>query len=350
MPKDVVPMNQEHTITCQNLSKRFRTYDKQPGLLGSLKSFYSRSYRTVSAVEDFSFSASRSEVIGLLGPNGAGKTTLMKMLTGIIVPSEGEASILGYTPWERKRAFRQRISLVMGQKSQLWWDIPAQDSFELLGRYYELEPKALLNRVGELANLLGVSHLLNVHVRKLSLGERMKMELMASLLHDPEVIFLDEPTIGLDLIAQRTIRDFLLTYQAEHETTIILTSHYMGDVAALADRIVLILEGQKRFDGTIHDFENLFGQEKYVQVEFEEPTGPGDSTFSWEEYDPVWDKENHRVDLRIPASAFQEVTKEILEHHHITNLSTERLPIERVMASIIDNPALLPSPSGIRKE
>lgn len=337
-------MDGTQTIHCKSLTKRFRTYEKQAGFLGSVRSFFSRSYRTVSAVEEFSFSAYRNEIVGLLGPNGAGKTTLMKMLTGIIVPSEGSAEVLGFSPWQRRRAFRQRISLVMGQKSQLWWDIPAFDSFQLLGRYYELEQNTFKQRVGELAELLAVTHLLHVHVRKLSLGERMKMELMASLLHNPEVIFLDEPTIGLDLVAQRNIREFLKTYHEQHQTTIILTSHYMGDVQALAGRIVLILGGKKRFDGTLPQFENLFGQEKYVEIEFSQPIA--DDEGFWNSLDAEWDDAHLRVNVRIAASDFIAKTQEILHRFPVINYSTEKLPIERVMTSILDNPNLLPCEEG----
>jgi len=310
-------------------------------MLGSLRSFFHRTYRTVTAVDNFSFEAGSSQIIGLLGPNGAGKTTIMKMLTGIIVPSSGTVEVLGHVPSARSRELRKKISLVMGQKSQLWWDIPAYDSLQLLGHYYEVAPPVFRRRVHELSEMLSVENLLHIHVRKLSLGERMKLELMASLLHEPEVLFLDEPTIGLDLVAQRKIRKFLLEYQKLRGTTIILTSHYMGDVHALADRIVLLLDGQSRFDGTLTEFENLFGHEKYVQVEFSRAVDQNDSL--WQSLHPEWEPDGLRVELRISADSFRETLNAITARFPISNLSSEKLPIERVMTSILENPHLLPT-------
>jgi ABC-2 type transport system ATP-binding protein len=336
-------MTETPTIECHTLSKTFSTYEKGAGLAGSLRSFFHRTYRSVAAVEDFSFRAEPAQIIGLLGPNGAGKTTIMKMLTGIIVPTSGTVRVLGHTPCERALSLRKKISLVMGQKSQLWWDIPAFDSLQLLGHYYEVEPTIFRTRVNELAEMLLVEHLLHIHVRKLSLGERMKLELMASLLHEPEVLFLDEPTIGLDLVAQRNIRKFLLEYQRARGTTIILTSHYMGDVHALADRIVLLLDGRNRFDGSLQEFETLFGHEKYVQIEFEQPVEQ--SALIWKDLHPVWESDGLRVELRIGAEQFRELIHGITAHFPVSNISSEKLPIERVMTSILENPHLLSSSS-----
>src|SRR5690606_35893830 len=202
------------------------------------------------------------------GPNGAGKTTLMKMFTGIVVPSHGELQVLGYRPFDREKDFRKRIALVMGQKSQLWWDIPAMDSLLLIKAYYEIPNDAFNERVEEMASLLGVKELLHVHVRKLSLGERMKLELMASLMHRPDILFLDEPTIGLDLVAQDAIRSFIKSYHERYKPTVILTSHYMQDVQALCSRLVLIMDGKKTFDGAIKDFEKILGSDKTVTFTF----------------------------------------------------------------------------------
>ena len=334
-------MTSTPTIECQTLSKTFSTYEKGAGLVGSLRSFFHRTYRSVAAVEDFTFQAEPSQIIGLLGPNGAGKTTIMKMLTGIIVPTSGTVRVLGHIPCERPLSLRKKISLVMGQKSQLWWDIPAFDSLQLLGHYYEVEPTIFRKRVNELAEMLSVENLLHIHVRKLSLGERMKLELMASLLHEPEVLFLDEPTIGLDLVAQRNIRKFLLEYQRARGTTIILTSHYMGDVHALADRIVLLLDGRNRFDGSLQEFETLFGHEKYVQIEFEQPIEQHHPL--WSDLHPIWESDGLRVELRIGAEHFREVIQAVAAHFPVTNISSEKLPIERVMTSILENPHLLSS-------
>ncbi|MEZ0369338.1 MAG: ATP-binding cassette domain-containing protein, partial [Candidatus Sericytochromatia bacterium] len=234
----------------------------------------------------------------------------------------------------------RRIALVMGQKSQLWWDIPAMDSFLLLQKYYEIEDAAFRKRLGELTELLSVAELLRVHVRKLSLGERMKMELMACLLHQPEILFLDEPTIGLDLVAQNKIRAFILAYQREHGTTVILTSHYMADVDALCQRIVLVLGGRKRFDGGIREFEAVLGKQKYVSVDFSAPVDPGLAI--WQPLDPQWNEESTRVELRIPEAQLRELGIAILQDFPVSDFSTEKLPIERVMNQLLSDPQLLP--------
>lgn len=326
-------------IDCQLLSKRFKQYQKQPGLSGSIQAFFKRRYQWTHAVESFDLQVAKGEMIGLLGPNGAGKTTLMKMFTGIIAPSSGKLEIMGYEPFARSMEFRKKIALVMGQKSQLWWDIPAMDSFLLLQKYYEI-PKVKFNeRLDELVELLDVGRLLHVHVRKLSLGERMKMELMASLLHEPEVIFLDEPTIGLDLIAQHKIREFVASYQRRHNTTVILTSHYMADVAALCSRIVLILDGGKHFDGPISEFETILGREKFMTISFAEAVDSSDS--AWQGLDARWNLNRTKVDIRIAEEALRPITINILERFPVIDLSTEKLPVERVMNTLLKNPELL---------
>ncbi|MEE3080231.1 MAG: ATP-binding cassette domain-containing protein, partial [Bdellovibrionota bacterium] len=242
-------------IKADKLSKRFTTYKKEPGISGAIKSFYKRDPIHKFAVQDFDLDINSGEIIGLLGPNGAGKTTLMKMFTGIIVPSSGLIEVAGHIPSKREKSFRKKIALVMGQKSQLWWDIPALDSFLLLQKYYEVSDDKFHKKINEMGEMLGVTELFHTHVRKLSLGERMKLELMASLLHEPEVLFLDEPTIGLDLVAQENIRNFIKEYHQENKLTVILTSHYMQDVQALCKDLVLIAGGKKAFDGPIKEFE-----------------------------------------------------------------------------------------------
>lgn len=326
-------------IECQGLGKDFRHYRKEPGVLGSLKSFFVRKYDRKAAVADFNLTIERGEMVGLLGPNGAGKTTLMKMFTGIIVPSHGSLKVFGHVPFQREQAFRKKIALVMGQKSQLWWDIPAMDSFELLQKYYEIPYRDFKKRLDMLSALLDVERLLKVHVRKLSLGERMKMELMACLLHQPQVLFLDEPTIGLDLVAQRNIRDFIAAYQREQGTTVILTSHYMADVDALCARIVLVLGGQKRYDGSIQGFAGILGREKIVTVVFGESVLADPPGF--ERFDPQWNETRTRVDLRVPEPELRSVAIDILQSLPLLEFSMEKLPIERVMSTLLANPQLL---------
>jgi ABC-2 type transport system ATP-binding protein len=327
-------------IHCQQLTKQFRSYTKAPGFLGSVQGLFARNWTTKSAVEAFDLEIQRGEIIGLLGPNGAGKTTLMKMFTGIIVPSSGTLHILGHVPHQRELAFRRKIALVMGQKSQLWWDIPAMDSFLLLQKYYEIEETAFRARLGELTALLGVEKLLQVHVRKLSLGERMKMELMACLLHQPEIVFLDEPTIGLDLVAQKNIREFILAWQREYGTTVILTSHYMADIDALCQRIVLVLGGHKRFDGSLRAFESVLGRQKYVSVAFEQAVNP--ELPLWQNFDPRWNEACTQVDLRIPEDQLRPTSVTILQDFPVVEYTMEKLPIERVMNELLANPHLMP--------
>lgn len=325
-------------ISARGLGKDFVSYRKQPGLWGSLRSFWDPQPIVKPAVRDFDLEIARGEIVGLLGPNGAGKTTLMKMLSGIVVPTRGELEVLGFSPQERAEAFRSRIALVMGQKSQLWWDIPAQDSFELLRAYYEVPEAEFRERLGELAALLEVEDLLHVHIRRLSLGERMKMELIACLLHQPEVLYLDEPTIGLDLVAQHSIRDFLDHWRREHETTILLTSHYMADVAALCERIVLILGGEKRFDGPLADFERLLGHDRVVRFRFLSP--PGDHAL-FAPFAPRFDEDGCRVELRIPEEEIRTVAAAILGELPVVDFASEEMPIERVMKELMTNPDLI---------
>lgn len=327
-------------IECRGLAKSFRIFKKEPGIVGSFKSLLHREFQENFAVHDFNLSVEKGEIVGLLGPNGAGKTTLMKLLSGIIVPTGGEAQVMGCVPHERSKDFRKRIALVMGQKSQLWWDIPAMDSLLLLQKYYEISDTKFKQRVTHLSELLNVKNLLEIHIRKLSLGERMKMELMASLLHEPEVMFLDEPTIGLDVVAQENIRHFLMRYQQEKQTTIILTSHYMADVEALCERIVLMLGGTKRFDDSLVNFQNLLGKNKFVTFTFSHQLHMSDPFF--EQYEPVWQGNGLQVDLRVPDHELREVASRVLRDYPVTDFYTEQIPIERVMKSVLEEPELVP--------
>jgi ABC-2 type transport system ATP-binding protein len=326
-------------IKSKELTKTFLSYKKAPGFIGSFKSIFKREYQTKIAVNAFDLNINKGEIIGLLGPNGAGKTTLMKMFTGIIVPSKGELNILGYTPSKRNKEFRKKIALVMGQKSQLWWDIPAMDSFGLLQKYYEIPDADFKQRIEEMSELLQVKELLHIHVRKLSLGERMKLELMACLLHSPEIIFLDEPTIGLDLVAQENIRNFIRDYHKKHNITIILTSHYMADVQELCSRLVLIFQGKKGYDGPIEEFEKILGSEKNVTFHFEQEQDI-ENPF-WSIYSPVWNEEKTQVEIKVPEKDLRKVSAQILSEFHVTDFNTEKLPIEKVMKTLMNNPEIL---------
>ena len=325
-------------IFSEGLNKNFKIYKKPPGFVPSLKSLFFRKYQEKQAVNSFDLHIPKGKIVGLLGPNGAGKTTLMKMFTGIIIPSSGSLKVLGYTPSKRERAFRKKIALVMGHKSQLWWDLPAMDSFNLLKRYYEISEKDFKQRVNELSELLNVKHILNVHVRRLSLGERMKVELMSSLLHSPEVIFLDEPTIGLDLIAQNNIRNFLKQYHKKTGTTILITSHYMADIDALCSELILIINGVKRFDGSINQFENLLGSEKIVNFTFSKPIELENGV--WHQFKANWNHDKTQVELSIPEKQMREVSQKILSEYPVCDFNTDKMPIERVMKALLENPEL----------
>lgn len=325
-------------IETTGLTKKFNSYKKAPGLRGSLGAFIKRGKVVKTAVDSVDLHIEKGEIVGLLGPNGAGKTTLMKMFTGIIVPSSGEISVLGFNPWERDKEFRKKIALVMGQKSQLWWDLPAMDSFQLLQKYYEVSDKDFTSRIGLMGEILSVQDLLHIQVRKLSLGERMKMELMASLIHSPDIIFLDEPTIGLDLVAQENIRNFIKAYHQENDVTILLTSHYMADVQELCKRLVLIFEGKKAYDGRLDAFEKILGHEKRVQFRFKEEISNQEF---FNDFAPVWNDKKTQVDLRIPEKDLCSLSAKILTQFPIKDFHTEKLPIEFVMKTLMNNPEIL---------
>lgn len=253
------------TIAVKYLTKFYKAYQKEPGFVGSVKSLLSRKYETIKAIEDVSFQIDEGELIGFIGPNGAGKTTTLKTLSGLLYPTKGEVSVLGYNPFERKKEFLKQISLVMGQKNQLWWDLPPLDSFLLNKEIYEIPDKKFNTILNELADLMDIGAILKVQVRKLSLGQRMKCELVAALLHSPKVLFLDEPTIGLDVVMQLKLREFIKEYNEKYNATVLLTSHYMGDVQALCKRIIIINHGKILFDGLLTDLIKEYAPFKIIR-------------------------------------------------------------------------------------
>ncbi len=263
-------------VEIKGLAKSYRIYQKSEGLWASIRGLARRRYRTVEAVRGIDLLIEQGEFAAFLGPNGAGKTTTLKLLSGVISPTGGEARVLGHVPWKRENAYRRRFALVMGQKNQLWWDLPAAESFRLHQQIYRIEPSRFEQSRDELTALLDVRHLLLQPVRELSLGERMKMELIAALLHSPDVLFLDEPTIGLDVIAQYNIQSFLRHYQEIRKITILLTSHYMKDVLALCRRVVIIAAGRIIYDGSLSGIVNRYGGEKLVSLQFADGRIPAD--------------------------------------------------------------------------
>lgn len=255
-------------ISVHHLKKYYQVHQKDPGLGGSLKSLFHRKYFDVKAVEDVSFKIDSGELVGFIGPNGAGKTTTLKMLSGLLYPTSGDVSVLGYTPWNRQPAFQKQFSLVMGQKNQLWWDLPAIESFILNKEIYEVPDDKYKQTLNELVELLDVKDFLKVQVRKLSLGQRMKMELIAALIHSPQILFLDEPTIGLDVVMQKKMRDFVKNYNQKYGSTILLTSHYMDDVKELCRRVIVIDHGGIIFDGALDEIIKKYADHKLLTVVF----------------------------------------------------------------------------------
>src|SRR5262245_54928485 len=262
-------------IEVQGLTKSFRTYKKKQGLTGALKGLFHREHQLTLAVKDVSFAIEEGELVGFLGPNGAGKTTTLKMLAGLLYPTSGAARVLGYVPWERKDGYRRQFALLLGQKNQLWWDLPARESLELNAKIYGIAQAGFERTVREMTELLAVKDKLNVMVRELSLGERMKMELIAALLHQPKILFLDEPTIGLDVVSQKTVREFLRHHNRTRKTTIVLTSHYMADIQELCQRVIIIDHGKIFFDGRLAEVLDRFADFKLVTFQCAGANCPG---------------------------------------------------------------------------
>src|SRR6201995_1890383 len=256
-------------IEAQDLTKVYRTYRKEGGLWGAVKGLVKREYQETRAADDISFQIEEGEFVGFLGPNGAGKTTVLKMLSGLLNPTSGEAQVLGFVPWERRNEMKRQFSLLMGQKNALWWDLPAQESLELNRAIYGIDRDRFNKVVGSLTELLDVKDKMNVMVRELSLGERMKMELISALIHEPRVLFLDEPTIGLDVVSQKRVREFLRVYNSEHRIVTMLTSHYMQDIEELCERVIVIDHGKIFFDGPLSDIVDRFSGHKILRLTFE---------------------------------------------------------------------------------
>ena len=317
-------------IEIAGLSKSYRVYQKSEGLRASIGGLFHRRHRLVEAVRGIDLTIQRGEFMAFLGPNGAGKTTTLKLLSGVLTPTSGSALVLGHVPWKRENAYRRRFALVMGQKNQLWWDLPAAESFRLHQQIYRIGPTQFDKTLDELTSLLAVRNLLSQPVRELSLGERMKMELIAALLHSPEVLFLDEPTIGLDVIAQYAIQSFLRHYQEVRKVTILLTSHYMKDVVALCHRVVIIAAGKIIYDGSLGGIIDRFGGHKVITLQFAEGHIPGDL----ERYGNVVSREPPRVKLRAARSVVPEVLAAILARYTVEDVSVEDPPLEEAIAEM----------------
>jgi ABC-2 type transport system ATP-binding protein len=315
-------------ITVEHLKKEFTYYKKMTGIKGSLHNVFHRESLTKEAVRDISFSVEKGEMIGFLGPNGAGKTTTLKMLSGILYPTGGRIEVDGFVPWERKNEFKRRISIVMGQKNQLWWDLPASDSFYLNKCIFGVDDWAYRDIVTELSELLDVKELLNVQVRRLSLGERMKMEILAALIHRPDILFLDEPTIGLDILSQKKIRDFLKIYNEQWKTTVIITSHYMADIEALCDMAVIINQGVLVYDGKLGEVNQLLGKRKLLSVKTSAAVEAGD----WAAFGSVREVSDAGAVLEVPQEKVREVLAVILSGMPVEDFTVTEIPIEESIA------------------
>ncbi len=319
-------------IEVQCLTKSFRTYKKKPGLAGAFKGLFHREYEMTMAVKEVGFTIQEGELVGFLGPNGAGKTTTLKMLAGLLYPTSGTARVLGYVPWERNDGYRRQFALLLGQKNQLWWDLPARESLELNARIYGLPRDAFERTVAEMTELLAVKDKLNVMVRELSLGERMKMELIASLLHQPKVLFLDEPTIGLDVVSQKTVREFLRQHNATRKTTILLTSHYMADIQELCQRVIIIDHGTIFFDGRLDEVIDRFADFKLITIRCAGARQYPTETLK--KYGEVVENAEATIQLKVKRDRVIPVCKALLDELPVTDIDIQEVPIEDIIRQI----------------
>lgn len=311
-------------IYVSNLTKSFDYYTKEAGILNSFKNLLHREKLTKYAVNGISFNIDEGEIVGFLGPNGAGKTTTLKVLSGILYPTGGEVNVMGYVPWERKTEFKKKFSIIMGQKNQLWWDLPANESLYLNKCIYEIDDKEYRNTIAYLSELLDVKHVLDIQVRRLSLGERMKLEIIAALLHKPKVIFLDEPTIGLDIISQKRIREFLIHYNQETKTTIMLTSHYMKDIEDLCKRTIVINKGNKIYDGSIEGINSNFISKKILKIQTSEYIGKE----IYEKMGQIKGYDGFNVTIEVDKKDVKSLSKDILDMLPVMDFNLEDIPLE----------------------
>ncbi|MBW4514770.1 MAG: ATP-binding cassette domain-containing protein [Timaviella obliquedivisa GSE-PSE-MK23-08B] len=323
-------------INVENLSKVYPVAVKEPGLKGTLTHFFKRTYTAIAAVKSVSFAIESGEVVGFLGANGAGKTTTLKMLTGLIHPSEGRLDVAGYNPFQRETGFLRKITLVMGQKQQLIWDLPALDSLRINAAVYGISDQTFRQRVSELSEMLTLSDKLTQPVRKLSLGERMKAELLAALLHQPQVLFLDEPTLGLDVNAQVSVREFLKDYNQRYGATVLLTSHYMADITALCQRVLVIYEGQMIYDGSLDGLLEKFAPCRAITVELGE-VKPLTELRAYGELSEVSGRVAHFI---VPQEKLTHTLSRILAELDVVDLTVAEPPIEEIIGQIFRSGAV----------
>ncbi len=318
-------------IEVENLTRVFRTYKKKPGFWGGVKGLFVRDFEETRAADNISFSIKEGEFVGFLGPNGAGKTTTLKMLSGLIYPTSGKARVAGFDPTKRENAYRRLFALVLGQKNQLWWDLPAIESFHLLRAIYGLPHDQWKQTLDELVALLDVGAKLNVMVRELSLGERMKMELIAALLHRPRVLFLDEPTIGLDVISQKSVREFLRNYNRKHKVTILLTSHYMADISSLCERVIVIDHGKKIYDGNLDRIAGAGAGQRIIKFKPRDASFPAGWTPLHGEAKLCDDGE---ILAHVPSEHIVAVCQQILSAGPVDDITIQDVPLEDIISDL----------------
>jgi ABC-2 type transport system ATP-binding protein len=321
-------------IEVKNLKKYYQVYKKEPGVTGSIKSIFNRQYLDVKAINDVSFKINEGELVGFIGPNGAGKTTTLKTLSGLLYPSDGSINVLGINPSDRNPILQKQFSLIMGQKNQLWWDLPIWESLLLNKAIYEIPDDVFDRSVNELTDLLDLKDHLHIQARKLSLGQRMKSELLAALLHTPKILFLDEPTIGLDVVAQKKMRDFIKEYNQKHNATILLTSHYMEDVKELCKRIIVIDKGKIIYDGSLEKIVSKYAKYKIIKIDFDNKP----DIKKLEVVGEVKTLDDFHAKIYVPREESIKRAIHLLEHFEITDFVVEELPIEEIIRQMFENP------------
>lgn len=317
-------------VKVKNLKKFYQVHKKEPGLVGSVKSLFRRKYEDVKAVNNISFSINEGELIGFIGPNGAGKTTTLKCLSGLLYPTSGKVDVLGFNPWDRKPEFQKQFSLVMGQKNQLWWDLPPTETFILNKEIYEVTDKKYKKTLNEFIRLLDVKDILKVQVRKLSLGQRMKCELITALLHSPKVLFLDEPTIGLDVVMQKKMRDFIKEYNKRYKSTIILTSHYMGDIKELCKRVIIIDKGKIVFDGQLSEIIKKYADNKKISITLAKEVDPK----KIEDIGKVKEFEYPKLVITVKRDQASFIAAQVLDKLPVADLNIEEPAIEDIIREL----------------
>lgn len=320
-------------IEVKHLKKFYKVVQKKPGLSGTIKSLFNRKYKEIKAVNDISLNIQEQELVGFIGPNGAGKTTTLKVLSGLLYPTSGQVSVAGYIPWERKSGFQKQFAFVAGQRNQLWWDLPAVETFHLNKEIYEIKDDLFKKRLANLTKMLSIEDLLNTPVKKLSLGQRMKAELVAALIHEPKILFLDEPTIGLDVVARNNMHEFIKNYNQNFGATIVLTSHYMEDVQRLASRVIIINLGQIIFNGKLSALVDKYATHKAISINSAKEL----PKLKLQTLGKIIEFDTHTAKIEVPKKEVTVKTQQLLKNFPIIDLTVEEPPIEEIIRQIFES-------------